>query len=131
MVVQTNKFNMMAPPLGPTTFLESGHFVNGKRIDYRFGETTGAAYARHLATALATPVAKSAPAVDPQIADLRKRETEVAKLRQSADAKEQIGKLEKQVADLQSRRDTPKPRKGIRLSQDGFNVFAKPTKPAA
>ena len=95
----------MMSPRHAATHLSRGVPVRylGEDIELRPGETTGQAYARKMANKpkqLATPVAKPAPVVDSQLAD------------------------------LQSRSNTAKTRKGIRLGQGGFNVF-KPNGTAA
>jgi hypothetical protein len=148
MVVQHNQFKMVQH-VGPTHLGrpsdgDGGQYYNGERIEYRLGEPSGEAIKRHLAkkaeaaksaTALATPkpvAMKPTPVADPQIADLRKREGEVAKLQQTADAKQRIGKLEKQLTELQSRQ-TPKPRgfaSRLKLGGEKFNAF-KPNGTAA
>jgi hypothetical protein len=117
---------------GPMRSAEPGLYHDGERIDYRWGEPNGDAVKRHQAKKAETAKLAAQTADDARkVAELRSLESEAAKLRQTTAAKAHIGKLEKQLSDLQSRGDkTPKPRKGIRFSQGGFRVF-KPNGTAA
>lgn len=74
------------------------------------------------------PVAKPV-AVDPRLTELRRLEARNAELRRCIPLKAEHDKLKAELAQAErqlAERNKPKPRKGIRFSQGGFNVGRKP-----